>query len=139
MYNVTWWSIIFSKNLISSYHSDSEKSLMLKIQTYINAYIHTPIHAYIHSSKFRNRCVSFAVTSSFLSSWLFAFSVFHHWSWCLPSSWHFHVNLPGVHSFSPVTPLQQMVQMAWHKILIHHKNQTARLLTSLARNRDSCC
>lgn len=37
---------------------------------------------------------------------LFAFLAFHQRSWCLPSSWHFNVNPPGVHSpLSDDTPV----------------------------------
>lgn len=46
MCNITWRSFTFPKNLISSCHSDSEKSLMLKIYTYVHtsySYIHTHI------------------------------------------------------------------------------------------------
>lgn len=76
MCNVTWWSFTFLKNLISSFHSDSDKSLMLKIHTYINKYIHAYTHAYVHSSELKNRCPlccyqQLLVLPGFLLSWPF--------------------------------------------------------------------
>ena len=67
------------------------KSPMLKI--------HTFTHAHIYSSQFRNRCASFFCCYQEASPpRLYAFLAFHHGRWCLPSSWHFNVNPPGVHS-----------------------------------------
>lgn len=137
MYNVTWWSFTFRKNLISSCHQDSEKSLMLKLHTSI---IHACTQAYVQASQLGNRCTLFAGTSSFFSSQAFGFLGL--------SSLELVFTLELTFQHQPTRCPQS--SLPWHScsrwckwpgtyILIHCKNQTARLLTSLARKGESCC
>ena len=89
MCNVIWSSYL-TQELSITLSLRLWKSLMLKI--------HRFTHAHIYSSQFRNRCAFFFCCYQEISPRLYAFLAFHHRRWCLPSSWHFNVNPPGVHN-----------------------------------------
>ena len=69
------------------------------------SHVHTHMPTYLPASS--ETGVPFLLLPAASSpSRLFAFLAFHQWSWCLPSSWHFNVNPPGVHSpLSDDTPV----------------------------------